>query len=128
MNIDHIAIWTIDLEKMKAFYCDFFGMRANQKYFNSKTQFSSYFLSYDSGARIELMHRPDVALILGNSNSISGLAHVAISVGSIDNVNKLTSKIEKSGYKIVDQPRTTGDGYYESVVLDPEENRIEITV
>jgi lactoylglutathione lyase len=57
-----------------------------------------------------------------------GLAHLAISVGSIQGVEELTGRLRKDGFEVVDGPRHTGDGYFESVVLDPDGNRIEITI
>ncbi|TYA84060.1 VOC family protein [Seonamhaeicola marinus] len=126
MTIEHIAIWTRDIEAMKNFYLKFFDLNSNEKYYNPKKQFSSYFLSFKNGARIELMHRPDVSEIL-NTTPL-GFAHFAISVGSRENVDVLTEKIRESGHKIVGEPRTTGDGYYESVIEDLEGNLIEITI
>ncbi len=125
MKIEHIAIWTLDLEKMKAFYLKFFDLTANEKYYNAQKKFSSYFLSFASGARIELMHQPDISEFIENSKL--GLAHFAISVGTKEKVNALTELIRENGYDVLGQPRTTGDGYYESVIADPEGNWIEIT-
>ncbi len=127
MIIDHIAIWTTDLNGMKNFYVKFFGLHANEKYFNPQKNFSSYFLSYDSGAKIELMHSPDIIAINADSKTASGLTHFAISVGSKKKVNEVTERIRTSGNKVISEPRTTGDGCYESVISDPEGNRIEIT-
>jgi len=115
------------LEKMKAFYLQFFELNANQKYFNPKKKFSSYFLSFDDGPRIELMHRPDISGYLHES-PIFGLTHFAISVGSKQKVDEITETIRKQGYTIVGEPRITGDGYYESVIKDPEGNLIELTI
>lgn len=129
ISIEHIAIWTIDLEKMKSFYCRFFGATANQKYVNIKTGFESYFLSFTKGARLEIMHSPSVVDIPKDILlQTKGLVHFAIAVGSIEKVNELTETLAYEGFTIIGKPRTTGDGYYESVVLDPENNRIEITV
>lgn len=127
MKIEHIAIWTQNLELMKDFYIRFFKMTSNEKYFNSEKQFSSYFLSFHTGARIELMHRPDIAGFLNKPEEQFGMTHFAVSVGSKTEVNRLTDELRTNGYKIFGEPRTTGDGYYESVVADPEGNRIEIT-
>ena len=127
MNIEHIAIWTLDLEKLKDFYLKFFELKSNEKYFNPKKKFSSYFLAFESGARIELMHRPDVSEIIEKLETKIGLAHFAISVGSKEKVESLTDLLRKDGFNIIGEPRTTGDGYYESVVADPEGNWIEIT-
>ena len=127
MKIEHIAIWVRDLEKMKDFYTRFFNMICNDKYLNEKKQFSSYFLSFEGGARIEIMHRPDISEQAAKAGTFFGLTHFAISVGSRERVDELTEKIRSGGFKIVGEPRTTGDGYYESVVRDPEGNLVEIS-
>jgi lactoylglutathione lyase len=128
MYIEHLAIWVKDLEFMKDFYIQYFDAVAGQKYINPKKQFQSYFLSFPSGPRIELMYMPSVP---STENDVythfTGLAHFAISVGSEENVNALTHRLKADGFQLLDGPRWTGDGYYESVVLDPEKNRIEIT-
>ncbi|MBS1506667.1 MAG: VOC family protein [Bacteroidetes bacterium] len=126
MKIEHLAIWVSDLEKMKEFYGTYFDGRAGEKYFNPKKEFESYFLSFDEGARIELMRKSGINKT--NQEEIIGLAHIAISVGSKSAVDQLTERLRSDGFTITGEPRTTGDGYYESVILDPEGNRIEITV
>lgn len=129
MKIEHLAIWVKDLERTKRFYETYFGASAGEKYINPKKQFESYFLSFASGARLELMQRPDIKTIDKDVNQeLTGLAHFAVSVGSKEKVDALTNQLRSDGYVIAGEPRTTGDGYYESVVLDPEGNRIEITV
>ena len=128
MRIEHLAIWVADLEKMRSFYLQFFDLSSNEKYYNPKKKFSSYFLSFESGARLELMHRPDIAQFKTREGSILGLTHFAISVGSKEKVDDLTEQIRLNGYRIIGEPRTTGDGYYESVVEDPEGNQVEITI
>ncbi len=129
MKIDHIAIYCHDLERMKTFYETYFGATANQKYRNEIKQFESYFLSFDDNMRLELMQKVGIP---ANKNDIyeqyTGLIHFAISVGSEAAVNKLTDILKADGYEIIDGPRRTGDGYYESLILDPEQNRVEITV
>lgn len=129
MKIEHIAIWVKDLEQMRAFYERYFGATANSKYHNPTKNFQSYFLSFEDGCRIELMHKPDLFERgqLYSSQSF-GIVHLAISVGSKLLVDELISKLASDGYEVVGQPRTTGDGYYEGIVLDPEGNIIEITV
>ncbi len=127
MKIDHIAIWVNDLEGMRRFYTRFFNMECGAKYENTRRGFSSYFLSYPEGARIEIMHQNNVhenTLPKGMSN---GIAHLAISVGSVDKVDDLTEVLRREGFVIQGEPRLTGDGYYESIILDPEGNYIEIT-
>lgn len=127
--IHHIAVWVLDLEKMKEFYVKYFNGTANELYHNKNTGFKSYFLRFEDGGKLELMQIPSVNETK-NSKDLQylGLAHIAFSVGSIEAVDKLTDSLIKSGYTLISGPRTTGDGYYESCILDPEINRIEITV
>ncbi|MGI9542478.1 MAG: VOC family protein [Cyclobacteriaceae bacterium] len=127
MRIEHIAIWTSDLEAMKGFYTKYFHGEANQKYMNPQKKFASYFISYQSGARLELMSKEGIP---DNKNEAEtqykGLTHFAFDVGDQAEVDSLTKKIRLAGYAVLDGPRRTGDGYYESTVLDPEGNRVEI--
>lgn len=129
MKIEHIAMWVNDLEKQRSFYENYFHAKAGNKYVNPNKNFQSYFLSFAEGPRLELMQRPEIP---ANLNSVydqyTGLIHFAISVGSKEAVDQLTHRLKGDGYHILDGPRTTGDGYYESVALDPEGNRIEITI
>jgi lactoylglutathione lyase len=127
MKIEHIALWTKDLETMRNFYQRFFNMKCGEKYVNKEKGFASYFLSFESGARIEIMNRMDISSGPAIKGAVHGLTHFAISVGSKENVDKLTELIRKHGIKVLGEPRTTGDGFYESVILDPEGNQIEIT-
>ena len=129
MRIEHVAMWTQNIEIMKTFYTDYFGGIAGDKYINPRKSFESYFIRFDSGARLELMQTPAVLLASGDTNNqYMGLAHIAISVGSIEKVNSLTDELMKAGYTVISEPRYTGDGYYESCVLDPDGNRLELTV
>jgi lactoylglutathione lyase len=128
MKIEHIAIWAKDIERLKHFYETYFSAKAGDKYLNPKKKFESYFLSFGSGPRLELMHMPGIPDSTNNIYAqFSGLIHFAIDVGSKHVVDSLTERLRSDGYEVVGEPRTTGDGYYESVVLDPEGNRIEIT-
>jgi len=127
MKIEHIALWVKDLEKMKFFYKEYFNMTCSEKYENKNKRFSSYFLAFESGARIEIMCRPDISEQAGKKGVTYGLTHLAISVGSKEKVNKLTELIRNDGFEIVGDPRMTGDGFYESIISDPEGNNIEIT-
>jgi len=128
MKIEHLAIWVKDIEMMRRFYMTYFNMGSNEKYENTSKQFSSYFLSFEGAeTSIELMHNPNILKAMTDSGVEMGLTHFAISVGSKNNVDALTARLRTDGYSIVGEPRTTGDGYYESVVLDCEGNRIEIT-
>ncbi len=127
--IEHIAIWTPDLERLRRFYETYFDGTANTKYVNPRKQFESYFLTFAGGARLELMHMP--AVLPGRNNieqQFTGYIHIAFSAGSRESVDVLTERLRQDGYRVLDGPRTTGDGYYESVVLDPDGNRIEITI
>ena len=127
MKIEHLAIWVRDLEKAKEFYTTYFQMSCGEKYVNEKKQFSSYFLAFEGGARIEIMHRPDISEQSSKAGTTFGLTHFAISVGSRGRVDELTESIRKAGFKVTGEPRTTGDGYYESVISYPEGNLVEIT-
>ncbi len=127
-RIEHVAIWVDDLEKMQAFYVKYFNAERNQKYTNPKKQFESYFISLGGGgARFELMRKPGIAPNNSLNNQTIGLAHIAITVGDEAAVNALTERLRADGYSIAGEPRHTGDGYYESVVLDPEGNYLELT-
>ena len=129
MKIEHIAIWTMDLERLKSFYEKYFKASAGVKYTNLTKRFSSYFLTFGAGCRLEIMEMPGIQLS-PNTETIqhTGLIHFAISVGDKEHVDQLTNRLRDDGYSVAGEPRTTGDGYYESVVLDPDGNRIEITV
>ncbi|EGL17651.1 MULTISPECIES: VOC family protein [unclassified Paenibacillus] len=127
MKIEHAALWTADLEQMKAFYETYFCAAAGDKYTNVKKQFQSYFLQFESGARLELMTKP-ACIGRDEGRVYLGYAHIAFSVGSEDKVVELTERLRRDGYTVEGEPRVTGDGYFESVVLDPEGNSIEITV
>ncbi|MBW3695826.1 glyoxalase [Vibrio sp. T187] len=128
MRIEHIAIWTQNLELMKSFYQKYFNAQANPKYVNSAKGFSSYFLSFESGARLELMQMDTIPQSKDDLYAqFQGLIHFAFDVGSQHKVDELTNELLLQGYEVLDGPRRTGDGYYESVILDPEGNRIEIT-
>jgi lactoylglutathione lyase len=127
MHIEHIAIWTRDLERLKAFYETYFDGQANEKYVNAAKQFESYFLTFASGARLELMQVPSILESHGESQA-TGYAHLAFSVGSEAQVDALTARLREAGYQVASAPRHTGDGYYESCVLDPDGNRVEIVV
>lgn len=127
MHISHIAIWTQQLEKQRSFYVTYFGGKSNDKYINSAKGFESYFISFDRDtSALEIMSRRDVVTPKINEDCI-GLTHFAFSLGSKKEVIELTERLRKEGYIIAGEPRTTGDGYFESIVLDPDGNRVEIT-
>lgn len=128
MKIEHIAIWVSDIEVMRSFYENYFDAKAGEKYVNLKKNFTSYFLSFTEGSRLELMLKPNILAVKNLEKEHLGLIHFAISVGSKEKVDSLTEKLRKDGFQIKGEPRTTGDGYYECIVLDPEGNQIEITI
>jgi lactoylglutathione lyase len=126
MIIEHVAIWVHDLESMRAFYTEALGGVSGDLYENLTTGFRSYFVSFGEGARLELMHRP--GLSPSPSDVTVGYAHIALSLGSRDAVDTAVAALRQRGVTIDSEPRVTGDGYYEAVILDPERNRIELTV
>ncbi len=126
MVIEHIAMYVNDLEAARDFFVSFLGGTSNGGYHNEKTGFRSYFISFDGGARLEIMNKPDMVDDRKALNR-TGYAHIAFSVGSKEKVDELTGKITEAGYEIVSGPRTTGDGYYESCIVVIEGNQIELT-
>ena len=156
MKIEHVAIWVKDIDKVCEFYRKYFGGIVQPLYHNPAKQFTSRFITFEDGARLEIMHCPDInvgtltesmfhvkrpiaSVASGSSltditehedvgHDVSQQFHISFSVSSKEKVDRLTQQMSDDGITIVGQPRTTGDGYYESVVLDPEGNRIEITV
>ena len=126
MRIEHIAMYVNDLEKARTFFMQYLGATSNEGYHNPRTDFRSYFLSFEDGARLEIMNKPlmeDMEKLLNRT----GYAHIAFSLGSKEKVNELTERLRCAGYEVVSGPRTTGDGYYESCIVGIEGNLIEIT-
>jgi lactoylglutathione lyase len=127
MRIEHLALWTDDLERLAAFYGRYFGATVGDKYVNEKKGFESRFVSFDTGARLELMRTTTLSPVRYEAGAQRmGLTHFAVSLGSEERVDELTARLRQDGHAILDGPRRTGDGYYESVVLDPDGNRVEI--
>lgn len=127
MKIEHIALYVNDLEGAKQFFIKYLNAKSNNGYHNSKTEFRSYFLSFDDGARLEIMNKPEMS-DLQKDRLRTGYAHIAFSVGSKEKVNSLTAELKADGYEVISGPRTTGDGYYESCIVAIEDNQIELTV
>lgn len=125
MRIEHIAMYVTDLEKTKSFFVKYFHAIPNKGYHNGKTNFSSYFLSFDDGARLEIMTKPQMKMDEKALDRI-GYIHIAFSLGSKKAVDELTERLRNDGYPVVSGPRTTGDGYYESCIVGIEGNQIEI--
>ena len=126
MRIEHIAMYVNDLEKARDFFVTYLGGKANAGYRNPRTGFCSYFIAFDDGARLELMHKPGLHDDAGHPDC-TGYAHIAFSVGSKERVDALTETLRQAGYAVTSGPRTTGDGYYESCIVAVEGNQIEIT-
>lgn len=127
MLIEHIAMYVNDLESARDFFVNYLGGHSNAGYHNMTTDFRSYFISFDDGARLEIMTKPELEDQDKPLNR-TGYAHIAFSVGSKEKVNELTDRLRADGYEVVSGPRTTGDGYYESCIVAIEGNQIEITV
>ncbi len=127
MRIEHIAMYVTDLEGARAFFERYFGAVSNNGYHNQNTGFRSYFLTFEDGARLELMNRP-LMEDPEKTSGRTGFIHLAFSVGSREAVNRLTERLVQDGYPCISGPRTTGDGYYESCVVGIEGNQIEITI
>lgn len=127
MKIEHIAMYVNDLEKTKEFFIQYLDAISNDGYHNQKTGFRSYFLSFDDGARLEIMNHPDMQDQPKNLRR-TGYVHLAFSVGSKEKVDELTARMKSDGYEVLSGPRTTGDGYYESCIAAIEGNQIEITI
>ncbi|MBE6861487.1 MAG: glyoxalase [Ruminococcus sp.] len=127
MLIEHVAMYVNKLEAARDFFVKYFNAVAGKKYQNEATGFSSYFLKFDNGARLELMNKPAMTDTDKTLNRM-GYAHIAFSVGSKAEVDRLTELLLNDGYSVVSGPRTTGDGYYESCIVSIEGNLIELTV
>ena len=127
MKIEHIAMYVNDLEAAKEFFIKYFDAVSNEMYHNQRTGFKSYFLSFEEGARLEIMTK-EVMEDTKKTLTRTGFIHLAFSVGSKEKVDSLTSKMKEDGYEVISGPRTTGDGYHESCIVAVEDNQIEITV
>ncbi len=127
MKIEHIAIWTRDLEGMRNFYTHYFNAMSGTGYYNHSKEFRSYFLSFEGDCRLELMEMPTVTTSKNDYRKhYIGIAHLAFKVGTREQVDQITDMLRQDGFEIISPGRMTGDGYYESAVFDPEKNRIEI--
>jgi lactoylglutathione lyase len=129
MTLEHVAIWTNDLDGLRQYYIKYFTAHSNEKYKNEKTGFESYFLTFESGARLELMRRADIP---NNANDTInrqhlGIIHLAFGVSSTQEVDAKARQLQDDGFRILSGPRKTGDGYYEFETIDPDHNRLEVT-
>ena len=129
MTLEHVAIWTNKLEELKDYYTKYFGGISNDKYINEKREFHSYFISFNSGARLEIMTMPNIPANLNDTvvKQHSGIIHLAFGVDTKQEVEEKATQLKEDGFKILSGPRKTGDGYYEFETLDPDNNRLEVT-
>lgn len=125
MKIDHVAIYVQDLEATKEFFIKYFNASANDMYHNPKTGLRTYFLSFEDNTRLEIMNRPDMVKADFNLYR-EGFIHLSFSLGSKEKVDELTNRLQNNGYEVLSGPRITGDGYYESCILGPENNILEL--
>ena len=126
MRIEHIAMYVNDLERARDFFIQYFDAVSNEGYHNKKTDFRSYFIRFEDGARLEIMTKPEMDDPEKSLNR-TGYAHIAFSLGSREKVDRLTEQLQRDGFAVVSGPRVTGDGYYESCVIIPEGNQIELS-
>ena len=126
MKIEHVAMYVEDLEKAREFFVKYLGGKSNSIYHNQKTDFRSYFISFEDGTRLEIMNKPQLEDV-SKGISRTGYIHIAFSVGSREKVDELTEILRNDDYEVLSGPRTTGDGYYESCILGIEGNQIELT-
>ena len=129
VRLDHVALWTDDIERLASYYREYFGAKIGDRYVNASKGFESRFVTFEGGARLEIMRTTSMHPVQHAPAGAErmGLTHVALSLGSEERVDQLTNRLRDAGHPVIDGPRRTGDGYYESVVLDPDGNRLEIT-
>lgn len=128
MILEHVAVWTNQIERLREYYTKYFHGVSNAKYVNEKKGFESYFISFGSGARLELMSRPNIPVNLNDPQAqYTGIIHLAFGVETMDAVDLKCEELKADGFQILSGPRKTGDGYYEFETLDPDNNRIEVT-
>jgi lactoylglutathione lyase len=127
-RLAHVALWTDDIEILASFYSRYFGAKVGESYVNASKGFESRFVTFEDGTRLEIMRTTSLRPVPhAPGTQRMGLTHLALSLGSTELVDELTDRLRDAGYPVLDGPRRTGDGYYESVVLDPDGNRVEIT-
>ena len=124
LSIEHLALWTEDIERLRQFYERYLGAQAGELYRSKTQQLLSYFLTFSGGARLEIMTSPQ--LEARQTGRRVGLAHFALRVGSREHVNQFVERLRLEMVEIAGEPRLTGDGYYEAIILDPDGNSIEL--
>ena len=125
MKIAHIALWTRQLEQQARFWVAFFDGEINEKYCSQTNPgFESFFVRIGDDIAIELMTKPGLTALTADNNH-TGWVHLAITAGGAESVGRLAKRAAEQDM-LVSAPRTTGDGYYEAVIKDPDGNLIEI--
>lgn len=132
MILEHIAIWTRNIDVLKDFYVKYFGAAHKEKYVSTEDfgeHFESYFLSFDNDCRLELMQMARIpAGDAAGGNETLGMTHFSFAMESRQELDALAARIEADGHRLIGKPHTTGDGFYEACVLDPDGNRVEFAV
>ncbi len=124
MKLTHVALWTTQLESSRAFYETYFGGTSGEKYVNPAKGFESYLVRFGDGTSLEIMRSTGVTE--RSDRTYTGWCHIAFDAGTQQGVEALTERLRGDGYRIISEPRVTGDGYYESVAADPDGNLVEI--
>jgi len=128
ITLEHVALWTTRLEQLKDFYVDHFEGVAGPRYENRSKGFASYFVTFAGGSRLEVMQMPSVPRSLDDVHrQFTGFIHISFAPDSAAEIDRLTAVLEDAGCAVLERPHTTGDGYYESVILDPDGNRVELS-
>ena len=127
MKLEHIAIVVSDIQRAKDFFTKYFACTQGADYYNPRTGLHSCFVSFDGEARIELMKWDGVDFTPSKLND-KVYFHFSISLGSKEQVDNLTSRLQSDGFTVKSGPRTTGDGYYESAISIFDGIELELTV
>ena len=125
MRIATISMNVTDLNKVKDFYAKYFGAKVDDKYENFRTGYTYCFLSFDNGARLLLVSGSNI-VDRKREDNVAGFSRISIAVDGADKVQELATQIARDGFQIVSGFRMNGYGEYESRVLDPEGNEVEI--
>ncbi|MGI6110407.1 MAG: VOC family protein [Eubacteriaceae bacterium] len=125
MRIDHISMFATRPEEVKAFYVKYFGATPSKEFIDTESGLPSYYLTFDDGSRVEILNRPEITRMAKNHIDL-GYIRVSYMLDSREEVDKLANRLQSDGYAIIQQPKETPDGFYDCVVLDPDDNQIVI--
>lgn len=126
-QLDHIALATNDLGQLCGFYRQL-GAVASPPSRDPDSGLRTCVVDF-CGIRLELFEPPANGEGAGGDGASPGLVHLGFALGSADAVDELSEVIAAAGHRVVEPPHRTGDlGRYESVVLDPDGNRLKLTV